>query len=299
MKRFQSIAVGLDLDADGKSLSPGATNAALQARDLARRSGASVRFLHSTFLESEQAEPGYLDPETHSLTPAAWQVLEAASLPFAEEGVATSLHFTREPAWLELIRWVLEGTADLIAVGKRRHPGRGRKIGTNAAKLMRKSPAPVWLVHPKHPIGEGPVLAATDLSEVGTLATRLGSDIANLYDTALYIVHAYRIPMSLQMSRDPDRQSALHELESGIRHEILAQLPSGQTGAKLSIQADSPSAMIERAVSELNPAVLVMGSVSRTGLAGLLVGNTAERVMPEVDCSILTLKPEGFETPIR
>jgi nucleotide-binding universal stress UspA family protein len=44
--------------------------------------------------------------------------------------------------------------------------------------------------------------------------------------------------------------------------------------------------------------LLVMGSVSRTGIAGFLIGNTAEEVLNQVDCSVLTLKPEGFVTPV-
>jgi universal stress protein E len=42
-----------------------------------------------------------------------------------------------------------------------------------------------------------------------------------------------------------------------------------------------------------------MGTVSRAGIAGLLIGNTAEKVLPQVDCSMLTVKPEGFVTPVK
>ncbi len=44
--------------------------------------------------------------------------------------------------------------------------------------------------------------------------------------------------------------------------------------------------------------LLVMGTVCRTGLAGFLIGNTAEKVLSEVNCSVLTVKPEGFVTPV-
>jgi nucleotide-binding universal stress UspA family protein len=45
--------------------------------------------------------------------------------------------------------------------------------------------------------------------------------------------------------------------------------------------------------------LIVMGTVSRTGVAGLLIGNTAERILHQVDCSVLTVKPDGFVTPVR
>ena len=44
--------------------------------------------------------------------------------------------------------------------------------------------------------------------------------------------------------------------------------------------------------------LLVMGTVCRTGIAGFLIGNTAEEVLNQVGCSVLTLKPEGFVTPV-
>jgi nucleotide-binding universal stress UspA family protein len=44
--------------------------------------------------------------------------------------------------------------------------------------------------------------------------------------------------------------------------------------------------------------VIVMGTVCRTGVAGFFIGNTAEKILNQVECSVLTVKPEGFESPI-
>jgi nucleotide-binding universal stress UspA family protein len=45
--------------------------------------------------------------------------------------------------------------------------------------------------------------------------------------------------------------------------------------------------------------LIVMGTVTRTGIAGFIIGNTAERVLQQVDCSVLTVKPDGFVTPVK
>jgi len=42
-----------------------------------------------------------------------------------------------------------------------------------------------------------------------------------------------------------------------------------------------------------------MGTLSRTGISGLLIGNTAEKVLRQVDCSVLIVKPDGFITPVK
>ena len=44
--------------------------------------------------------------------------------------------------------------------------------------------------------------------------------------------------------------------------------------------------------------LLVMGSVARAGIPGLLIGSTAESVLGEVNCSVLTVNPDGFISPI-
>jgi nucleotide-binding universal stress UspA family protein len=44
--------------------------------------------------------------------------------------------------------------------------------------------------------------------------------------------------------------------------------------------------------------LIVMGTVARTGIGGLLIGNTAESTLQRVDCSVLAVKPDGFVSPV-
>jgi nucleotide-binding universal stress UspA family protein len=44
--------------------------------------------------------------------------------------------------------------------------------------------------------------------------------------------------------------------------------------------------------------LLVIGTVRRTHLLGLLIGSTAERALSAVECSVLALKPDGFVSPV-
>jgi nucleotide-binding universal stress UspA family protein len=64
--------------------------------------------------------------------------------------------------------------------------------------------------------------------------------------------------------------------------------------------------LVEGKASEVIPALaqshdidlIVMGTVSRTGISGFLIGNTAESVLQRVNCSVLAVKPPGFVTPV-
>jgi nucleotide-binding universal stress UspA family protein len=42
----------------------------------------------------------------------------------------------------------------------------------------------------------------------------------------------------------------------------------------------------------------MMGTAGRSGIRGLVIGNTAERMLDQLECSILTLKPPGFVAPV-
>jgi len=55
---------------------------------------------------------------------------------------------------------------------------------------------------------------------------------------------------------------------------------------------------IPRLAKSLEADLVVMGTVARTGVAGLFIGNTAEAILEQIECSVLAVKPEGFETPV-
>jgi nucleotide-binding universal stress UspA family protein len=38
--------------------------------------------------------------------------------------------------------------------------------------------------------------------------------------------------------------------------------------------------------------------VARRGIPGLLIGNTAERILRKLPCSVLAVKPDGFVSPV-
>ena len=45
--------------------------------------------------------------------------------------------------------------------------------------------------------------------------------------------------------------------------------------------------------------LIIMGTVCRTSVAGFFIGNTVENVLQQVNCSVLTVKPEGFVSPVK
>ena len=62
---------------------------------------------------------------------------------------------------------------------------------------------------------------------------------------------------------------------------------------------DLPDVAISRAIEENKIDLVVMGTIARGGLKQLLVGNTAERILPELSCSVLAVKPDDFVCPVQ
>ena len=56
--------------------------------------------------------------------------------------------------------------------------------------------------------------------------------------------------------------------------------------------------LIPQQVEKTEADLLVIGSVARTGIQGFIMGNTAEEVLSNVKCDVLTLKPDGFVSPV-
>jgi universal stress protein E len=56
--------------------------------------------------------------------------------------------------------------------------------------------------------------------------------------------------------------------------------------------------MIPVKAHELDVDLIIMGTVARTGIPGFFIGNTAESILNQIDCSVLTIKPPGFVGPV-
>ena len=295
MRRFLRVLVGLDLDSSFENVSPGGLHAAEQALWLAHRTGAAVTLFHSTFHAGRARE----------LVAGARAGLEHLRRQHEEQRVAGELCLSDADPALEMIRIVLRDEADLVIVGTRGDSNRDDpKLGTVSTALLRRCPGPVWLAHPERPVPPRLVLAATDLSPVGSLATGFAASLAMLGGAGLGVVHAYQLPFELQLEcgRIPDAEFAAHEhaIEDDARGRVARDVARADTDlvADVQIACTSPIRAILGEVRRVAPDLLVMGTVSRWGIARRLLGNTAERVLERVDCSLLTVKPEEFVSPV-
>jgi nucleotide-binding universal stress UspA family protein len=86
--------------------------------------------------------------------------------------------------------------------------------------------------------------------------------------------------------------------EDAIRHiqRTLGKHPGLRV--QIHVVCDAPTHAIQHDVEEHRADLIVLGTVSRGGIAGFLIGNTAERLLRRIETSVLAVKPPDFVCPV-
>ncbi|MGF1562920.1 MAG: universal stress protein [Geminicoccaceae bacterium] len=219
--------------------------------------------------------------------------------------------------FVEIIREVLEQGHDLVmktAEPTVAHDRRG--YGATDMHLMRKCPCPVWLIRPEQRHSFGRILVAVDAGHTDSMGhalniklLQLGTSLAAIEQSALDVVYCWHMPGETILRGRAFARETMSALESQIDHEQVANeqrlealvrsLPELPAEPSLHVVKGTPEIAIPAMAETAGTELVVMGSLSRSGIAGVFIGNTAEAVLPHLSCSMMTVKPEGFRTPIR
>lgn len=298
MPAFRHVVVGLDTNPATGALSTGSLAALACARWLAEGESVRCTLLHSSY-DDEVFDPAQGDYVASGSALPSGPAIEAAADELRAVGIATRVELSETRAWLAIIRRVIHGPADLVIVGKRSEPeADGPRLGSVATKLLRKCPSAVWAVRPGSEPPPRMVLAACDLTNVGERVLERACQVAQRAGAPLHVVHTLQLTMQAQLAsqRSDYVERQTREATRSIQ-EILARL-GGSPKAELHVGLDCPTRAILGGTRRLGADLVVMGTIARGGIPGLLLGNTAERLLQRVPASILTVKPADFVCPI-
>ena len=84
-------------------------------------------------------------------------------------------------------------------------------------------------------------------------------------------------------------------------HEVTSQLGKGAAeylNPQIHLIKGGARKEIPELAEQLKADVIVMGTVARTGVPGFIMGNTAETILNQINCSVLAIKPSEFKTPV-
>jgi nucleotide-binding universal stress UspA family protein len=158
------------------------------------------------------------------------------------------------------------------------------------------------------------ILAAVDpdpmdetSNELNESILRLSRSVAKLEKSELHIVHAWSLfgEKALRGPRFGKNEAQIKKILRETRRihkervELLAKAGLDESEYKLHLLKGDPAVIIPKFAARRKMDLVVMGTVCRTGLPGFIIGNTAESVLNQLRCSLLTVKPAGFVSPVK
>lgn len=310
---FERILVATDF-------SPHSEAALKQAVWMARQSGAAIVLAHMLpdrvrmdYSETLRAQLDMLYGEGELLPREIREKSDARMKLMAAGLNATDLNIRFETLpgepFVELTHAVQQEGFDLVLAGTRGLTAWEQFfVGSTAKRLIRKCPAAVWIVKAEHAGPPKSVLTATDFSEPSRRAALQGLSIAQQAGAEFHLLHSidYLIDYLTEANKEfvtryPVGGPLRREINNGAQkllEKFVESLDTDPANVHLHLSWGTPWQEIGRLAKHLNVDLISLGTVGRSGIKGVLLGNTAERVLDTCDCSILTLKPDGFVSPI-
>jgi universal stress protein E len=314
MQRFKNILVVAD-GADKQN------TAFERAAGLALRNRArlTVACLVESLPEADAGNPERRCADLHGIRIQEMMVqedlrgLETLIAPLRDAGVEVQTRILRGTPFLEIIREVMRSDHDLVMIRADGESGlTGALFGSTSIHLMRQCPCPVWVIKPAHGKFYARILAGVDphptdreLNALNLKIIELAAALARAEQSELYVVHAWNASkmssLGTRFSRgDMERMVAHVEQEHVSRlDELLQKCFLDDVRQQVHLLEGEASDLIPAMAKRKGADVIVMGTVCRTGVAGFFIGNTAEKVLRQVDCSVLTVKPGAFVTSVK
>lgn len=212
-------------------------------------------------------------------------------------------------AWESIICRVIKHDYDLIVKGTQLNDTLKAVIFTPTDwHIMRKSPVPVLLVKDHDWPTGGKVLAAVsvgveddDHTALNDCVTRTAKAFAGLLSAEVHLVNAYPgtpVNIAIEIPEfDPQVYSDSvkdHHQGAMTRHAQKHAIPEICSHIEEGLPEDVIPALAEKIDAEL----VILGTVGRQGISGVLIGNTAEHVIDKLNCDVLAIKPDGYESPV-
>lgn len=284
-----------------------------QAVDLARRAGARLT-IADVIEDIPDKLRAYLSAHLEEdLLTHRRERLEAAVEPHRSQGVTIDTRVLRGAPAIALIRQVLRENHDLLVRYHARDLiNKKAGFGTVDMQLLRKCPCPVWLVGTGEDERPKRILATIDPDRgdptqqvLNRRIVAAAAEMARLQGAALTLMAAWS-PYGLNMLEDrmspADMKKAIAGARKFARKELdafVADLDLGDQVFDVTLAKGRPQDAIPRLCRRKDIDLVVMGTVARSGLVGMIMGNTAERVLERLKCSVLALKPDGFACPVK
>lgn len=206
--------------------------------------------------------------------------------------------------FVEIVRAVQRSGHEVVVIGPERQ--RGAYAGTTL-RVLRSAPCPVWVSQPGVVRRPRRILATIDpgadqspQAELDRRVLQLATTLASTGGAELHVLHVWNaagLPVA-SSARVWDQWQRATQSELVRRIEGLLAPYEETLDIHVHLMEGEPAEAIVVFARQSEVDLTILGTVSRTGVAGFLIGNTAEEVLQEIECAVLAVKPESFESPV-
>jgi nucleotide-binding universal stress UspA family protein len=218
--------------------------------------------------------------------------LNSRVIPSARQGKAV----VRSGApYHEIVAFAEERRTDLIVMPTRGNTGlKHVLLGSTTERVIRHAPCSVLTLHQKSLAGSKlehvkRVLVATDFSPHSKTAIDFGAAWANEFGATLTLCHVIEPPNYPQFGYvhvamvEAKRRTAVEGQVEKIRQRLKMPL-------KLVIRTGAAADEISAEAVRMRADLVVVGTHGHKGLAHILLGSTAERVVRHTKCAVLVAR---------
>ena len=283
MSTYSTILVATDF-------SHGARAAFRQAVRLAKVFGADLHVMTVVRkADATRLPPGYNDASaldsvlTDKATRRIQQKIEENA-----PGLTPTVHVRAGKVLDEIVAVSENINADLLVIGA---TGEGkRRWGTIAGRCVRKGPEKVLLVDPdSHGMFQS-IVACVDFGPSLGPVAEAAADFAKADATTATALHCYHMPWTESLYAEESPAEALASDET-FRESARAQLAGVCDSVNLEFVVDANTNRgILEFCNEHKADLVVTGTTDRTAVAYWLLGTTAEKIMRDSTCTVLTIK---------
>jgi nucleotide-binding universal stress UspA family protein len=203
------------------------------------------------------------------------------------------VHVASKPS-VGVIQQVLRENHDLLMVSTRDKSIAESMLGSTTLEIMRRCPCPIWAVKPEANERKK-IMVGIHFDE------KLKDRNKSLNQELLRLTTMFKRATTEELHLVNVVSKITPELQSQHRSDI-EELVNQDDYVDLKVSIE----ILEGDVTKILPAyardnsiaLVMLGMLSRTGLMGFFIGNTAEKILDDLDSSVVTVKPKSFVSPI-
>jgi nucleotide-binding universal stress UspA family protein len=146
------------------------------------------------------------------------------------------------------------------------------------------------------------ILVPTDFSDNSRLALEYAAELGERFESELYLLHVLQdvLPVvapepGLVFASAGDFVDDLRKSAEDAMQKLVESKPLAGKKVVHHVGQGQPFVEIIRYARDKSVDLIVIGTHGRTGLAHVLMGSVAERVVRKAGCPVLTVRPAGHK----